>query len=596
MADLDLRPDPTDPFHLTLGAPTAAEVRLIAADGREAALLTRGGSATHVFTLTALDADGRASERRVTLTVTGATQPQPPAPPPIGTRPPTVTLTPDNIRRLQRYPRPPRDNGIGLHFHLDLRPDFITDTVGHLKEIRATWTLIYAPDELQAEAAARASFAAGILPVVRIARRVDEPVNPAPFVDALRRAWRGAGWPLRPGELEPLYVQLYNEPEDLREWTGGVLPRDWARRFGEAWAANAPKIADAGGLVGIQTLDRFGFDEAVDAVKRVGRADIWDKAFFVHHNYGQNHPPAYPYDEVKQRLAPGVTILDDHVAALKFLAHAHWMRERLGFVLPIIGGEGGWWMYNDEDKHYPKVEWPLHAAYHREMYEWFRTGLLSNGEPLPDYLFSITSWIAGSWTFAAQNWWGNSLSPTGKLDQTIDAMQRIPPFVRRFSWEDAVPPEPDPHDEPGPEPEPDPDPGPRPDPALAWDPRLDALGVRHVHVEGAQWRVVAAEYWDEARSEGRHHIYLKAQRRDGSPARGIRFAADWVGRLPNQDPGFTTTDDRGEANLPMFINFDPNLKNGIMFAHAADALSDEVRGMGLPFNHHVCFVLTFQEG
>ena len=68
-----------------------------------------------------------------------------------------------------------------------------------------------------------------------------------------------------------------------------------------------------------------------------------------------------------------------------------------------------------------------------------------------------------------------------------------------------------------------------------------------------------------------------------------------MGRLPNQDPTRATTDARGETNMPMFINFDPNLKNGIMFALADDAASDSVRGMGLPWNHHVCFVLTFRE-
>ena len=69
------------------------------------------------------------------------------------------------------------------------------------------------------------------------------------------------------------------------------------------------------------------------------------------------------------------------------------------------------------------------------MFEWLRTGVLANGEPLPDYLLSITAWIAGSWTVQGQNWWDNPLMPDGKLTQTIEAMQAIPPFVRRFSWD-----------------------------------------------------------------------------------------------------------------------------------------------------------------
>ncbi len=180
-------------------------------------------------------------------------------------RPPTVVLSDENKRHLQTFPRPPQDNGIGLHFHLDLSDHFIAKSVEHLKEIRATWTLIYAGDELQTERAARACFSAGIMPVVRIARRVDESVDPVPFVQGLRKAWRATGWG---GPVEPLYVQLFNEPEDLREWTGGVTPPDGPRRFGATWAAHAPKIVDAGGFVGIQVLDRPGFDEAVEAIAR----------------------------------------------------------------------------------------------------------------------------------------------------------------------------------------------------------------------------------------------------------------------------------------------------------------------------------------
>ena len=44
----------------------------------------------------------------------------------------------------------------------------------------------------------------------------------------------------------------------------------------------------------------------------------------------------------------------------------------------------------NQDERYPKVEAPLaHAVPARGMFEWFRTGVLSNGEPLPDYLFSV---------------------------------------------------------------------------------------------------------------------------------------------------------------------------------------------------------------
>jgi hypothetical protein len=353
-------------------------------------------------------------------------------------RPPTVVLTPENVEQLKRFPHPPDDNGIGLHFHLDLRDEFIATTVEHLKSIRATWTMIYAQDELQARRAATACWREGIMPVVRIGKRVDENFDPVPYVQALLAI--GA----------PPYVQVYNEPEDAREYKDARKPNDWLGMFARNWVRQASRVVAAGGMPGLQVLERVSFDAAVDAVNASGGQEIWKHAFFVQHNYAENHPPAYPYDERNQRDKPGQTIVQDHLGTLSFLAYAAWMQERIGFVMPIIGGEGGWLFGAEKDLRYPKVESALHAQYHKEMFEWLRTGLLSNGEPLPDYLFSITPWIAGSFTFAGQNWWGNILRPDGKLTATIEAVQSIPPFVRRFSWDTGQQPEPQPPPPPPP--------------------------------------------------------------------------------------------------------------------------------------------------
>ena len=333
-------------------------------------------------------------------------------------RAPTVELSAENVARLRRYPRPPLDNGRGLHFALDLSPSSIQLTTERLKSIDAKWTLIYAQDEVQGARAAKASWKAGIMPVVRIGRQIDESFDPAAYVKELRN------------EGLPAYIQIFNEPSDQREWSSSDLGADFLQVFAEKWAKQAARVYDVGGYPGVQVLEQSEFDAVVDAVNKLGRTDIWDKAFLVLHNYGTNHPPAWPYNERNQRDNPGQTILEDTYGVLSFLAGASWMTDRLGFVLPIIGGEGGWEYGMDQDKRYPKVEAPLHAQYHKEMFEWFRTGVLSNGEPLPDYLFSVTPWIASGW--GADDWWGGVL---GTKTQTIEAVQSIPPFVRRFSWD-----------------------------------------------------------------------------------------------------------------------------------------------------------------
>jgi hypothetical protein len=373
---------------------------------------------TGQYTLHAALDDGTTLEKSITVIVDDAPPSPPPVGPPpnpdptplpVGTRPPTVVLTADNIARLRSFPRPANDNGRGLHFSIDLRDDSIAWTVDKLRSIDARWTLIYAQDELQAGRAARACWNAGIMPVVRVGKKINEPCDSVPWVRELEAI--GA----------PPYVQIFNEPSDGREWRSPV-PADATQVFAHNWANQAAAVVDAGGYPGLQVLEKEELDAAVDAVAEIKRPDIWERAFFCLHNYGANHPPLYPYDI-------GKTVFDDFYGVLSFLAFAKWMQERIGFVLPIIGGEGGWQFGAEQDNRYPKAEQPYHARYHKEMFDWFRTGLLSNGETLPDYLFSVTPWIAAGW--GADDWWGGVL---GTKTETVAAIQAIPAFVRRFSW------------------------------------------------------------------------------------------------------------------------------------------------------------------
>jgi hypothetical protein len=65
------------------------------------------------------------------------------------------------------------------------------------------------------------------------------------------------------------------------------------------------------------------------------------------------------------------------------------------------------------------------------VFDWFRTGVLSNGEPLPDYLFAFCPWLLSS--KLDDSAWFDSFA--GDHTPTIEAVQAIPPYVRRFSWD-----------------------------------------------------------------------------------------------------------------------------------------------------------------
>jgi LysM domain-containing protein len=343
---------------------------------------------------------------------------------------------------LRDYPRPKDDNGIGLAFRLNLKPDLIEEGVGWLQQIHAKWTLIAGQDWNQILRAAKPVYAAGIMPVCRLICKIDHYNDFVVGVQALRQAGI------------PPYVQIYNEPGDSREWRG----RPDIGRFGGAWGQNAALVLDAGGYPGIQVLGPDEWLAAFNAVKAGNRMDIWEKAWFCLHNGGANHPPAYPYDDInlhgtpvdpatyaqyewatdidhvntlrQSSTHPNATIMTDDTAVLRFLEYRQWMVDSLGFSLPIIGGEAGWAYGGNDDLRYPKINADLHAAYHKEMYEWFATGVVSNGDPLPDELFSVSDWIMADW--GSDDWW---FGPLGTRQQTIDAVASIPTFTRKFSWD-----------------------------------------------------------------------------------------------------------------------------------------------------------------
>ncbi len=117
----------------------------------------------------------------------------------------------------------------------------------------------------------------------------------------------------------------------------------------------------------------------------------------------------------------------DDVTVLQFLEFAAVFQDELGLVPPFIVGEGGWQYGNADDGRYAKIGDAQHAEYHAAVFNWFRTSRLSNGDPLPDYLFAFCPWVL--FGPEADAWYSYT---TGTRQQTLDAIQAIPPFVRRL--------------------------------------------------------------------------------------------------------------------------------------------------------------------
>ena len=304
---------------------------------------------------------------------------------------------------LASFPRPPGDNGRGIHFDLDDRPSVVARYAPYLGQMKIKWATVYGGDELQVTNTAKYlldNF--GVYSVMRVEARPGNMKTPDFWLKLAQ---------LAVSEGLPPYIQIFNEPEI--EW-------DTPAHFAAQWGARAEAVVSGGGYPGLQVLSKEYFDAVVlhlsDQVK--------SKMFFALHNYGSNHPPAYPY--------PGKNIMQDDTAVLRFLEYAQWFKDDIGFVPPMLGGEGGWLYQNHDDQTMPAVDIDRWVPWNYEMFNWFRSGKLSNGDPLPDYLFSINPWILHSPIYYSDSWIGGLDSDLKQ--KLIDELAADAPYVRQFGY------------------------------------------------------------------------------------------------------------------------------------------------------------------
>jgi hypothetical protein len=311
--------------------------------------------------------------------------------------PPTPSPPPDPAPQpsagYSDFPRPPDDNGKGIHLGLNTTDEAIALDIRRAKDMKLTWATLCYEGEGQLLRCAKMIWDAGIMPVCR---QVTEINRTYPF-DRDARVLIEHGI--------PAYIQIFNEPSDPREWAR-ERPKDYVQKWAGLWAQKATDVYNAGGYPGLQCLQPEELEAAIDALGP--DSQVWRRVWFCAHNYGLNHPPDWQ---------------EDPWCVLGFKFFAEVFERRLGFVPPIICGEGGWLYGAYDDHRYPRVDGMVHARYTREMFEWFRHGELSNAEPLPEYLFTVCPWMLSGPSDEA--WYGFTTKVL-----TIQAVKDIPDFVR----------------------------------------------------------------------------------------------------------------------------------------------------------------------
>lgn len=334
-----------------------------------------------------------------------AQSPQPTQAPPTNTPSPVLNLRDDlPAIALRDWQRPANDNGRCIHF---LPTGYYTQRdfdiqIPRMKDLQMRWVLALYSDENQLRLATAQFKAAGITPVWRRMLRAYQPYL----------SWDRDIQIIKNAGLPP-YMQIYNEPDIEAEWDGREVNRDqWIPGF----LQSARDVYNAGGYVGLQVLDEQWLTAVIRAVKERKGERLFGRMFFIPHPYGLNHPPNY---------------IQDENGVLGFRIYADIFQKEIGFVPPFIAGEGGWKYKATEDNRFPMVDDKFHTQYHVALFDWFRTGILSDGKPLPDYLFAFCPWLlAGQLEGAA---WYDSFE--GERTQTIADIKKIPIFTRKFTWD-----------------------------------------------------------------------------------------------------------------------------------------------------------------
>ncbi len=346
-----------------------------------------------------------APEAPATITATATLTPALPSPPAAPSATPRrMNLADWPAMTLQDWPRPANDNGLCLHNTAVAYTDEadIDLQISRLQSMNMRWTLIHYGDEQQILRAAPRYRDAGITVVWRKnVRSYDR------YFD-----W-GRDVQLLLDLGVPPYMQLYNEPSLPAEWDGQPIDQ---QLFLDNLMLAVEQVYNAGGYVGLQFVSDDWLLAALREIKARGGEQVFQRMFLVPHPYGLNHPPNYTADP------NGV---------LGFLHQARLVEQEIGFTPPIIAGEGGWKWNATDDRNFPPIDATLHRDYHVELFNWFRTGVLSNGEPLPDTLFAFCPWLLSD--RGDDSAWFDSFA--GERTLTIEGVRAIPDFVRRFGWE-----------------------------------------------------------------------------------------------------------------------------------------------------------------
>ena len=448
--------------------------------------------------------------------------------------------------KLNNYPRPPADNGRGVHWSPSQyqwgKKDWLV-WQKRILEMGLKWVKVNVPPDYNAEAIVKRLVDIEVMPVCRFIRK-----NPTRIGGAVEKTIE------RLVALGARYFETNNEPDADVEWEGYRRPPGWEQIVIENLIYDANRIHSIGGFPALVAFN-CGPTESRNPVQILlqtpGGREIFDKGLWVSlHNYGKGRPFNYPNDRVRmfgdpvseeewldqgqpdfwsdaetvefvwhnatreevnrlrqEQKNPQISIMTDITG---FRAYEYWnaliTREGLASI-PIMMTEGGWETGDRLDPFYPEPTAQRASELNLKMFRFIQGDLEMTvnkpdesveSAPAPDYLFALMPWhigekafgldTSGQWEQGAwfTHWYDQKFGLNGELP-IIQMLRDLPSKIRAD----------------GPTPSewamrkdliPD-------DPPQKWDYRFLYLGkgikLKRSSATGAKWRVISGLWQDK---------------------------------------------------------------------------------------------------
>ena len=483
---------------------------------------------------------------------------------------------------LSEFPRPPQDNGRGVHWSLSVYEwgktnwDFWAE---QLQAMKIKWVKIMDDGGGSGLRLARRLVDTEVMPVVRFYWPHQNPGNIGSRGGDAVKKYREAG---------VCYFEVNNEPDLDLEWKGNTKPENWLDIVVDNFIIDADTILELGGYPAVPA---FGVGTQRDPFQKIverDRKDILDGgAWAALHNYCLGRPLEYPNDAINTEgtlltqeeweaaggmwawemgvdavnearasgVDPDASIMTDSTCFRAFEQLNATIVNALGHSIPILTTEGG---YNvgqragttfGDDARYPKPTPQRASEMNRDMFAFLQGDKTILGQSVPEYYFACMPWLIAAyrinvWATPAEHqgpWFTHQFDKDFGLDGELPLVQMLKDSPDHLRQDGPVPPQwakADYEVELG----------------ADWDHRLKYLDVsleRSPDTATAYWKVVQTLWKDEEEAYGSGYIMVKALDENGKP---IENAAFVVGRSDGKSETVTT---KGNAdgfwgNYPMY--------------------------------------------